>query len=46
MVSYQQIVENGKKVDEWERGVVVEYKDKYFWINPKEEKIVMKGNFL
>mgnify|MGYP000249887881 CR=1 FL=1 len=46
MPAYSEVVQNGEKVDEWKRGIVVEYDDKYFWIDSQEEKIVMEGNFL
>lgn len=46
MPSYQEVLQKGEKVDEWERGEIYKYEDKYYYLDHKREKIVMKGDFI
>ncbi len=46
MVNYQEVVDEGKKVKVWERGIVVEHEDKYYWVDTEKGTIVMEGDFI
>lgn len=46
MDRFQKLVEEGEKAKDWKKGIVVEHKDKYYWLDKEKKEVVMKGNFL
>ncbi len=46
MPSYTKVMEEGEKVKTWERGPIIKYNDKYYWIDEEKEEVVLEGNFI
>ncbi|MFP4116547.1 MAG: hypothetical protein ACLFQ8_00745 [Candidatus Aenigmatarchaeota archaeon] len=46
MPTFKQLIREGKRAKEWDKGTIIKYNDKYYWLDNKKEKVVMKGNFI